>query len=175
MHALVVYESMYGNTHAIAEGIASGLRPAGDVRVVPVGEATDDLVAWADLVVVGGPTHIHGMTRSKTRDDARERAALPDSGLELDVSADGPGAREWLENVADVHGKRAAAFDTRIDMPALLTGRASSGIASGLRHRGFDLIVKPESFLVDKETALVEGEAKRAESWGAELAARLTA
>jgi hypothetical protein len=175
MHALIVYESMYGNTHAIAEGIASGLRPAGDVRVVPVRDASDDLVAWADLVVLGGPTHIHGMTRSKTRDDARARAELPESGLKLDPSADGPGAREWLESLARVHGKRAAAFDTRIDMPALLTGRASSGIANGLRHRGFDLIVKPESFLVDKETALVEGETKRAESWGAELAARLTA
>ena len=100
MHALVVFESMYGNTHAIAEGIASGIRPAGEVRVVPVAEATEDLLTWADVVIVGGPTHIHGMSRSTTRDDARERASLPESTLDLDAAADGPGVREWLEGMS---------------------------------------------------------------------------
>ena len=77
MHTLVVYESMFGNTHKIADGIAAGLRPTGEVRVVPVHEATDELVAWADLVVVGGPTHIHGMTRpivAQERRRSRRRA-----------------------------------------------------------------------------------------------------
>ncbi len=173
MHALIVYESMYGNTHAVAEGIAGGLRPLGEVRVVPVHEATDDAVAWADLVVVGAPTHVHGLTRASTRKSAIERAAQPGSELSLDPDAEGPGVRDWLGSLGKVDHKRGAAFDTRIDAPAIITGRASGGIASGLRHHGFKLVAKPESFLVDKQSKLVTGEAERASEWGARLVADL--
>jgi Flavodoxin domain len=171
MHALVVYESMYGNTHRIAEQIADGLRPKGDVKVVAVSAATEDLVDWADLVVVGSPTHVHGLTGSRSRQGAREAAAKPGSPLTLDAAADGPGIREWFGSLSDAHHKHAAAFDTRFAGPALLTGRASGGIANGLRRHGFDLVVEPESFLVDKQTQLVAGEADRATIWGAGLAA----
>jgi len=173
MHALIVYESMYGNTHAVAEGIAGGLRPLGEVRVVPVHEATDDVVAWADLVVVGAPTHVHGLTRASTRKNAIERAAQPGSELSLEPDAEGPGVRDWLGSLAKVDHKPGAAFDTRAEGPALLTGRASGSIASGLRHHGFKLVAKPESFLVDKQSKLVAGEAERASQWGARLAAYL--
>ena len=37
MNAIVVYESMYGNTRAVAEAIADGL---GGARVLAVGEET---------------------------------------------------------------------------------------------------------------------------------------
>ena len=53
MRALVVYESMYGNTHVIAEAIARGLRPAYAVQVVSVAEARYEQVGRYDLVVVG--------------------------------------------------------------------------------------------------------------------------
>ncbi len=36
MKAVVIYESMYGNTHLIADAIAEGLRTHGEVAVVPV-------------------------------------------------------------------------------------------------------------------------------------------
>ena len=68
MRALVIYESMYGNTHLIADAIAAGLAEAdAAVETVPVGAATPDRLASAELVVVGGPTHIHGMSRASTR------------------------------------------------------------------------------------------------------------
>ena len=137
MHTLVVYESMFGNTHAVAEAIAQGLQSASDVRVIPVGDATDALVAWADVVIVGGPTHIHGMTRATSRKNAAERADAPDGLLTMDPSADGPGVRDWLESLGKVHDKRAAAFDTRSTGPAFLTGAASGGIAAKLRGHGF--------------------------------------
>jgi hypothetical protein len=175
MRALIVYESMYGNTHAVAEGIAVGLRPQGEVRVVAVPDATDELVEWAELVIVGGPTHAHGMTRSKSREGAREAAAKPGSVLTLDPAAEGPGVRDWLDALGSVVGKRAAAFDTRVDAPALLTGRASSGIANVMRHHGFTLAAEPESFLVNRRSELVEGEAVRATQWGARLAEVLLA
>jgi hypothetical protein len=173
MHTLVVYESIYGNTHQVADAIARGLQPAGEVRVVPVGEASDDLVAWADVVVVGGPTHIHGMTRPSSRHSAVERAATAGGAVTLDPSAGGPGVRDWLDALGKIHGKRAAAFDTRATGPAFLTGAASGGIAGKLRGHGFAVVAKPESFLVDKGGHLVAGETERATSWGAAVVADL--
>jgi menaquinone-dependent protoporphyrinogen IX oxidase len=70
MRALIVYESMYGNTHWIAEAIARVLRSAYAVQVVAVGGARYEHVGRYDLIVVGGPTHAHGMSRPDTREAA---------------------------------------------------------------------------------------------------------
>jgi Flavodoxin len=168
MRALVVYESMYGNTHTVAERIADGLRPAFEVDVVPVGRATPELVATADLVVVGGPTHAHGMSRPSTRDAAAEAAHKAGSDLELDVGATEPGLREWFTSLGE-HRVAAAAFDTRVDLPRALTGRASVGIARRLRRNRFELVTAPESFLVDKKNRLLDGQAHHATEWGRTL------
>jgi hypothetical protein len=168
MRALVVYESMYGNTHAVADAIGRGLARGADVAVVPVGRAGSDAVAEADLVVVGGPTHAHGMTRASTRKAAADQLAKGGT-LVLEPEAAGPGLREWFESLAGSGGK-AAAFDTRVAVPAAVSGRASKGIAKRLRERGWQLVENPESFLVDKENHLKPGEELRAEQWGAKLA-----
>ena len=83
MRAVVVYESMYGNTHAIADHIATGLRDRFDTSVVSVDAATADVLVDADLIVVGGPTHVHGMSSATSRRGAAE-AAEKDDDLELD-------------------------------------------------------------------------------------------
>jgi GNAT superfamily N-acetyltransferase len=170
--ALVVYESMYGNTHAIAEAIASGLRHAADAEVMTVHDADAGRVNAVDLLVVGGPTHVHGMTRESSRKAALDAAAEPDSGLAVDPDAEGEGVREWLESLRPL-GVRAAAFDTRVGIPPALSGRASKGIAKKLRERGCELIVDPESFLVTKDNHLEPDEEAHARRWGAELAAAL--
>jgi len=169
MKTLVIYESMYGNTHAIATQIALGCQRSGDVKVVPVGEADAQLVDWADLVVVGGPTHAHGMTSSASRKSAQEVTQKPDSPLELDPDAAGPGLRDWLRDLGQVAGTPAVAFDTRVDAPAIVTGRASRGIAKRLRQHGFRMVAEPESFLVTKDNQLVEGEAGRAVEWASSV------
>ena len=79
MRALVVYESMYGNTRVVASNIADGLRATHQVRVVPVAEAGPDLLASADLLVLGGPTHMHGMSSGMTRRMATRAAGKPGS------------------------------------------------------------------------------------------------
>ncbi len=61
MNIVVIYESLYGNTKAIAEAIAAGLQDGGDVILRSTLEEID--VANADLIVIGGPTHAHGMSR----------------------------------------------------------------------------------------------------------------
>ena len=96
MRAVIIYESMFGNTHAIADAIAKGLEPLDNVVVVPVGEAGRERLGDADLLVVGGPTHFHGMSRPRTRKWAAATAQKPKNDLVLDRDAQGPGVRDWL-------------------------------------------------------------------------------
>jgi hypothetical protein len=166
MQALVVYESMYGNTHAVAVNIAAGLGATNEVTLVPVTRATPELVAAADLIVAGSPTHLHGMPTVASRRTAAGTARKQGSGLDLDPDADGPGLRAWLERL-DAANALAAAFDTRLSGVPVLTGRASRGIAELLSSHGYRLLVPPESFLVSKHSTLLKGEAARARSWGA--------
>ena len=172
MRALVVYESMYGNTHLVADAIAEGLRgtDAGgiDATVVAVGEA-EAALAGVDLLVVGGPTHVHGMSRATSRHAAVEAAEKEGSDLQVEDDAEGPGLRDWFDDVGPLP-TLAAAFDTRIDASPLITGRASKGIAKRLHRHGCTLVVEPESFLVTKESHLVEDELAHARRWAGELA-----
>ena len=171
MHAVIVYESMFGNTHDIADHIATGFRRAGQVTVRSVAETTPEALAEVDLLVVGGPTHVHGLTSTRSRAGAAEQAA-DDEELQMEANLDDPGLRDWLHDIADHPRRGAAAFDTRMDAPPGVTGRASKGIARRLRRRGFDLIVEPESFIVDKANHLLPpGSPDRAEQWGEALAA----
>lgn len=166
MRVLVVYESMYGNTHAVATDIASGLSAAHEVSLVPVIRASRELVAAADLIVAGAPTHRHGLPTVGSRRMAAETAREPDSGLTLDPDADGPGLRAWLEAL-NAEGVLAAAFDTRLSGLPALTGRASRPIARVLTRRGCRVLLAPESFLVSGQNMLLDGEAVRACAWGA--------
>ena len=173
MRAVVVYESMYGNTHLVADAIGTGLSTTFEVSVVPVSHADPAVLADADLVVAGGPTHAHGMSRATTRKAAVQAADKPASPLEVEPDALGPGLREWFSSLSHYPAK-AAAFDTRFHGPATLTGRASRTVARLLRAHGFDVIAEPESFLVTKQDRLEPQETTRAREWGARLAASLT-
>jgi hypothetical protein len=70
MKITIVYESMFGNTHEVAKAIGDGLReaqPDAEVECVAVGDAAPELIKSTDLLVVGGPTHIRGMTSHLSR------------------------------------------------------------------------------------------------------------
>jgi hypothetical protein len=165
MRALVIFESMYGNTHAAADAIAEGL--GGEVEVRPVHDA-GGVPGDVDLLVVGGPTHMHGLSTALSRKMALS-AAKEDAGKVEPGATEEPGLREWLRAL-DGAGLRAAAFDTRGDARAAVTGSAARGIGRRLRHRGFD-VIDSQSFLVaDAEGPLEEGELDRAREWGAALA-----
>jgi len=168
MRALVVYESMYGNTHAVATSIAAGLQSTHEVTLVPVTRVTPELIARADLLVAGGPTHMHGMSSGASRRMAADAAHKQGSGLTMDPDADCPGIRGWLEGIG-AGDALAVAFDTRFNGVAALTGRASRGVSQELKRHGYRLIGAPESFLVDKHNKLLAGEAERAYIWGAQI------
>ena len=173
VQAIVVYESIYGNTRAVAEAIAAGLGDHATVVVRRVAEADDEVLRGARLLVVGGPTHMHGLATSLSRRMAVKGAQEDGhTGVEPFASEE-PGLRGWLSAVEGA-GLSAAAFDTRIDRSAALTGSAARGISKRLHRRGFTLIAEPESFLVeDSEGPLEEGELARARAWGASLAASI--
>jgi hypothetical protein len=108
------------------------------------------------------------MSHASTRAGAIAAADKPGNPLTIDPDAPGPGLREWLDGL-DGLSADAAAFDTRVDLPAALTGRASKGIAHKLRRHGAHVIADPESFFVTKQDRLEPDEEQRARTWGAAL------
>jgi hypothetical protein len=172
MRALVTFESVYGNTRAVAEAVADGLRQSGEVTVASPDQIDAAELAAADVMIVGAPTHMHGLPTTFSRKMAAK--ASEEEGAPLDPSATAePGIRSWLSEQAG-DGRSAAAFDTRADKSPALTGSAARGIGKRLRRRGFELAVEPESFFVeDAEGPLVEGELDRARAWGRTIASRV--
>ncbi len=166
LRALVVYESMFGNTSQVADAVTRGLLLEGvDAGMVDVGsapESVDDL----DLLVVGAPTHAFSLSRPSTRADAVKQGA----GRERART----GLREWLAAV-DVDPARpplVAAFDTRVTKVRRLP-KAAGPTAVRLAHKhGLTALTKPHGFLVDGvQGPLVDGELERAVAWGREVAA----
>lgn len=169
MRSIVVYESMFGNTHEVAERVAEALTEVGEVRVVPVSSATVADIADVELLVVGGPTHVHGMTSKSSRRSAAEMAQ-EDPALDLDEDAGGPGLREWIKELPKGNGRFCAAFDTRVDKPEMLTGSAARGIARRLHRHGYSELIDHESFVLDGNGPIAESELERATAWGQKLA-----
>lgn len=185
MDVTIIYESLFGNTHKIAEAIAAGLRgsdQAARVTLVcaadagPAGAGPQEGTGQPDLLIVGGPTHILRMTsqRSRVQGLGNTQKAAREHGREVvpEPRAEGPGVREWLDGAPAARpGSRAAAFDTRL--PSRLAGGAARPIARRLRHLGYQLAAEPEGFVVTgSEGPLREGELARARAWGAALAAQ---
>jgi len=161
MRALVVFESLYGNTAAVGEVVAGSLRSRGfDVAVGSVSIVSPAETGAVDLLIVGGPTHAHGISRASTR-----KIGATDEKNTFGAPTTEPGLREWLAALPLGRGRGAAAFDTRFDKPVLLTGSAAKGIGRRLEHLGFRVIVEPESFFVTGENRLKDGEIERATAW----------
>ena len=175
MHVAIVYESMFGNTHAIAKAIAEGARdgnPDVEVTVLPVADATPAAFSGTGLLVVGGPTHMRTMTSELTRRKGLEEAAVVRGwgpGRPSEESAGGPGVREWLGKMPLARrGSLAAAFDTRDGY--LLAGGAAHAIARWLQFNGYDLVAPPHGFIVwGTEGPLRRGETAKARAWGARV------
>ena len=85
--------------------------------------------------------------------------------LKLDASAEGPGLREWFTTTSAQPHAIAIAFDTRLGMPASVTGRAARGIVRRLRRCGFKDVRDAGSFFVGKNNNLLPGEIERAAAW----------
>jgi hypothetical protein len=170
MKALVVYESLFGNTAAIAGRIAETLTAEGiEAHSRPVTHVTPTETEGVDLLVVGGPTHAHGMSRESTR----KAGASDKKNTYPDPTVD-EGLRDWLDEIPAGEGRPAVAFDTRFDKPTIITGSAAKGFAKKLEHHGFRLLAEPESFFVTTAGPLEDDEMDHATAWATSLAGRVT-
>jgi hypothetical protein len=178
MEITVVFESMFGATHEVADAIAEGAseaRPDATVTCLRTSDADPERVARSDLVVVGGPTHMRGMSSGMTRKMAvsmerkKEQEDGGHVGHGLEPDATGPGLRDWFHRLPKApKGTPAAAFDTRGE--GTMMGGAAKGIAHRLERHGYEVIVEPEGFLIEGEDQLLrDGERIRARVWAAAL------
>ena len=160
MHAIVVYESVWGNTAAIANAIAEGLGP--DVRAYPTDEVPRDELSSADLIVAGAPVFAFGLPT----EGIRERILHDEADEVTPPDLSHPSLRSWLDALPVGHG-RSAAFETRI----WWSPRGATGsIQKRLTQLGYPPVAKAEKFVVrDKYGPLREGELDRARTWGREL------
>ena len=146
MKTLVIYESRFGNTAQIARAVADALRLRGSAHLLPVEEVTATDLDGIDLLVVGGPTHAHGIS-----------AALGG----------------WLKRLPEerVRELPVAAFDTRYHQARFLTGSAALVAMRRLQRLGAKPIAPPESFFIAAgEGPLAAGEMERAAIWARDLA-----
>jgi len=166
MKALVIYESLYGNTETIARAIAEGLRKKFDVTVADVG--TMPRAFGMNLLVVGGPTHAFGMSRPSTREQAAQQGTVRPQAIDV-------GVREYLDCSPMLAGLAAAAFDTKVDKP-FLPGSAAHRVQRQLRRLGCHIVLPTQSFLVSGSAGPLKAhEEERARKWGTALAAAVTA
>ena len=165
MKAVVVYESLWGNTAAIAQAIAEGIGP--EARALTTDAATPKTIADADLVVAGAPVLAFSLPSERIRQSiGRDEANAP---TPPDLSH--PSLRSWLETLPHGDG-RSAAFETRI----WWSPRGATGDIEGrLERAGYRPIAKAQKFVVkDKYGPLREGELDRARRWGKELGQAVT-
>jgi flavodoxin len=142
MNTLVVYDSLYGNTQAIAQAIGGAI--SGEVQVLHVDQLDIGDLDTADLVIIGSPTH----------------GALPSQAIQGLLEKIGPPARE---------DARVATFDTRLTWPFLERwgGFAAPKMAATLQEKGWTLAGAPGGFFVKglKKGPLKRGETERAAAW----------
>jgi hypothetical protein len=165
MRALVVFESMFGNTKTIATAVAEGVASLLPVDTVAVDVAPSNLPADVGLIVVGAPTHAFGMSKRSTRESAAEQRSQTVTSMAI-------GLREWLASVEPpAYTVAAAAFDTRINRPRV-PGSAAHKAERRLRSLGFRSAASPTTFWVTGTAGpLADGELDRARRWGEMLAA----
>jgi len=166
---MVVYESLWGNTAAIAHAIADGL--GAGTRVGTTGDISPSVAANASLLVLGAPVHAMSLPTARSLASVASRSTRPGEML---ADVDHPLMRKWVAELP--YGDApAAAFDTRIS--GLLGRGGSSSIARLLKARGRRLVDRSASFIVinrreihQSASMLREGELVSASEWGARLA-----
>jgi flavorubredoxin len=144
--ALVIYDTVYGNTEKVAKALATGLESGGvDVHVVKVDKVNFDGLAEFDLLCVGSPTQ--AWNASKPTKEFLER----------------------LQSLKGLTGKKAFAFDTK--MKSRLAGNAGEKVEKKLKDAGLTIAKHRESAIVEgREGPLEENAEGRFKQIGADLA-----
>ncbi len=151
MKALIIYDSVFGNTEKVAQAIGTAV----GAQVLRVGDIKPEHLTGLDVLIVGSPT----------------QAFAPLKPVKAFLKALPAGA---------LKGIRVAAFDTRADVQEVnsriltlfvkLFGYAAEPIAKALVKRGGIQALPPAGFIVTgKEGPLKEGELDRATAWAQQI------
>jgi len=127
MRAVVVYESLWGNTAAIARAIAEGIGPT--AQALSTAEASVAAVADVDLIVAGAPV----LGFRLPTDAMRQSVLTSERNAPLAPDLSHPSMRSWLETLPGGQG-RSAAFETQIWWSP---GGATGAIADKLAQAGY--------------------------------------
>ena len=162
MKALLIVESCFGSTRALAEETAAGLREGGaQADIVPASQASPAVPDDVSLLILAAPTHNRGLPTAATRAKACAQAG---SGK----ASHGIGG--WLETTVIPASTTAAAFDTVISK-GWLSGSAAKAIAKALqRHQGRRTASVRNFVVTASKGPLATGQESDARSWGRELA-----
>jgi len=140
MKALVVYDSVYGNTEEIARSIGEAIGI--DSKVIKAENSGSADLESVELLIIGCPTYGGRPT---------------------------PKMKEFLDTIKDISLKdvKVAAFDTRFPATWVkIFGFAAGKIEKRLKSQGGKSVIKPEGFYVSgTKGPLVEGEYERAAQW----------
>ena len=169
MRIVIVYESIFGNTHRIAVAVEQGVRHAATTSLISVSEPAVAALSSADVLVLGGPTHAFSMSTPASRREAVSWAHDPNRHLSLDSAEPISGIREWLDNDVALP-PLFATFDTRVASMRHLPGSAARAADKELRSRRLKRLAPPTSFYVSSHNDLLPDEEERARSWGEQLA-----
>jgi hypothetical protein len=161
MKAVVVYESLWGNTAAIAGAIAEGL---GDgARALSTSAAEAETLDGVALIVAGAP--ILGF--SLPTDQMRKQLGTTPSPGAPEANLSDPSMRNWIDALP-TGSAGFATFETRIWWSP---GSSAKTIAKLLTSKGYLEAAPSEKFLVTgRYGPLKDGELDRARAWGATLA-----
>jgi flavodoxin len=147
MRAMVVYDSVFGNTEQIAQAIGNALGSQKDVEVLRAGDVKPEHLTGLTLLIVGSPTQGGRPT---------------------------PAIQDFLSKVSEaaISSINVAAFDTRLSTRWVgIFGYAAGRVADSLKRKGGTLIAPPEGFFVKgKEGPLKDGELERAKDWAKRIA-----
>jgi len=148
--ALVVYDTMFGNTEKVAKALVAGLQSGGvDADLVKVDAVKFDELGGVDLLCVGSP--VQAWNVSKPMKEFLER----------------------LKSVEGLNGKKAFAFDTKMGR-SRLAGDAGGKIEGKLKSSGLTIIKAHASAVVKgREGPLEESAEATFKQIGAELAKML--
>lgn len=156
MNALIIYDSVFGNTEKIARAIGKGFEEHGNVQVVKVGDVTYNQLEGIDYLVIGSPTR-------------KFRPTPKISGFLKSIPKNG------LSNV------KVAVFDTRFTEQEIeririlaffvrIFGYAAKSMTKLVLKKGGEPVVPSKGFyLRETEGPLLENELQRAGNWVSEI------
>ena len=134
MRAIVVYESHWGNTAAIARAIADGLGP--EARALTTDEATRAALEGVDLIVAGAPVMAFRLPTEGTLESLANKPAKDGKRRTRPIRRCGPGSPVCRSATAAGRRSRPGCAGRRAAPPA----RSSRSFADPAtrRSRGAD-------------------------------------